>query len=127
MSEPVAAGAEVAAVESLRAFSEPTPSYASAPAAASAPVATPGPVIERALSELRPGQGGVLERLELAEVVAERLMELGFVPGTELRVAHAAPGGDPCVYRVDGAEIALRNATARCLIVRGCEAADGAR
>lgn len=44
---------------------------------------------------------------------AARLMELGFLPGSRVLAVRAAPGGDPRVFRVDGAEIALRRETAR--------------
>ncbi len=70
------------------------------------------------LAELPEGEAGVLEALELPEDVALRLMELGFLPGTTIVAGKAAPGGDPRVFRVDGSEIALRNETARHLLLR---------
>lgn len=73
---------------------------------------------DRNLTHLRTGESAVLERLDLPEDDARRLMELGFVPGHTVTPAHAAPGGDPRVFRVDGSEIALRRETARRLILR---------
>ena len=70
------------------------------------------------LSELREGEEGILERIELPEAVTERLMELGFVPGMSVTAAQSAPGGDPRVFRVDGTEIALRRETALHLILK---------
>jgi len=70
------------------------------------------------LVDLREGEQGVLERLDLPDEVARRLMELGFVPGHTVAAAHSAPGGDPRVFRVDGSEIALRGETAARLHVR---------
>lgn len=70
------------------------------------------------LSELRVGEQGVLERLDLPEEIAKRLMELGFVPGHMIEPAGSAPGGEPRVYRVDGSEIAIRRETAKYLILR---------
>lgn len=67
------------------------------------------------LVDLRDGQEGVVESLEMDTKVARRLMELGFLPGTSVVAARTAPGGDPRVFRVDGSEIALRRETA-CLI-----------
>jgi ferrous iron transport protein A len=72
----------------------------------------------RNLNELRRGEHGILERIDLPEDDARRLMELGFLPGHTITPAHAAPGGDPRVFRVDGTEIALRRDTARKLILR---------
>jgi Fe2+ transport system protein FeoA len=39
-------------------------------------------------------------------------MRLGFVPGAVVRYCRSAPGGDPRVFQVDGAEVALRGETA---------------
>ena len=74
--------------------------------------------IARNLTELRRGEHGVLDRIDLPEDDARRLMELGFLPGHTVIPAHSAPGGDPRVFRVDGTEIALRRETARKLILR---------
>jgi len=70
------------------------------------------------LSELAEGEPGILDRLDLPAELAQRLMEMGFVPGHEITPARCAPGGDPRVFRVDGSEVALRRETARCLILR---------
>ncbi len=64
------------------------------------------------LADLRVGQEGVLEGMDVPEDVAQRLMELGFLPGSTVKVTRSAPGGDPRVFRVDGTEVALRNETA---------------
>jgi ferrous iron transport protein A len=72
----------------------------------------------RRLAELRAGETGVLDEIDLPEDVAQRLMELGFLPGHMVTPAHAAPGGDPRVFRVDGSEIALRRDTAASVWVR---------
>ena len=70
------------------------------------------------LSELAFGEQGILDRLDLPDEVAKRLMELGFVPGNAVEPARSAPGGEPRVYRVDGSEIAIRRETAKHLILR---------
>ena len=70
------------------------------------------------LTELKHGESGILERLDLPEDDARRLMELGFLPGHAITPGHSAPGGDPRVFRVDGSEVALRRDTARHLILR---------
>lgn len=73
---------------------------------------------KQSLVELRTGEQGVLDRLELPEDISRRLMELGFLPGSPVVAALSAPGGDPRVFRVDGAEIALRRETASRLMLR---------
>lgn len=64
------------------------------------------------LSDLAENESGLLDRIDLPQDVAHRLMELGFVPGHTVVAARSAPGGDPRVFRVDGSEIALRRETA---------------
>ncbi|HTU48547.1 MAG TPA: FeoA family protein [Bryobacteraceae bacterium] len=70
------------------------------------------------LADLPTGQRCIIDRLELPDDLARRLMELGFLPGNEVIPGKRAPGGGPRVFRVDGSEVALRDATAAKLFVR---------
>lgn len=70
------------------------------------------------LADLDENGEAVVERIDLAADLADRLMELGFVPGHHVAVGRSAPGGDPRVFRVDGGEIALRRETSSCIFVR---------
>jgi len=72
----------------------------------------------RNLTALRKGESAVLDRIDLPEEDARRLMELGFLPGHIIVSAHSAPGGDPKVFRVDGSEVALRRETARHMFLK---------
>ncbi len=80
--------------------------------------AVPNHAVARTLAQLPEGEPGVLDRLELPDDIARRLMELGFLPGHIIVPARSAPGGEPRVYRVDGSEVALRRETASRLILR---------
>ena len=80
--------------------------------------AVPEAPVRRTLAQLREGESGVLDRLELPDDIARRLMELGFLPGHIIVPARSAPGGEPRVYRVDGSEVALRRETASRLVLR---------
>lgn len=71
------------------------------------------------------GAEGVVDRLELSGGAEQRLQELGFLPGARVTAAWSAPGGDPRVYRVDGAEIALRRETAERILLIPGGAGDG--
>jgi ferrous iron transport protein A len=77
-----------------------------------------GPAVSRNLADLREGQNGILDRIDLPDDLATRLMELGFLPDSTIQAGRSAPGGDPRVFRVDGSEIALRKETAAHLILK---------
>lgn len=72
----------------------------------------------RVLADLSAKEAGTLDRLDLSEEFAQRLMQLGFLPGATVEAGPSAPGGDPRVYRVDGSDIALRRETASRLILK---------
>jgi len=70
------------------------------------------------LVDLRKGDAGIVDAIDLPDDDARRLMELGFLPGARVIAGLSAPGGDPKVFQVDGSEVALRRETARRLRVR---------
>lgn len=49
---------------------------------------------------------------------ARRLMELGLMPGTEVRFVKAAPLGDPIALEVDGRHLSLRREDAAQITVQ---------
>lgn len=65
----------------------------------------------RRLADLAPGHAARIDSLTLPAGAAEPLMDLGLVAGSHILAVRRAPGGDPVIYRVDGAEIALRRET----------------
>jgi Fe2+ transport system protein FeoA len=71
-----------------------------------------------ALSEIAVGGSAVVASIELPHEVGDHLMHLGFLPDATIDVLRRAPAGDPTVYRVEGAEIALRRETACHIFVR---------
>ncbi len=62
------------------------------------------------LSSLQPDESARVIGISAACRGAERrrMMDLGIVPGTEVRAELQGPGGDPTAYRIRGAMIALR-------------------
>ena len=62
-----------------------------------------------ALSDLRVGQTGVMRSMFATGMVRNRLLDLGFLPGTQVTVVRRAPLGDPTAYKVRGAMLALRH------------------
>lgn len=75
--------------------------------------------VER-LDTLAPGEEGVVVRLAGGVQGAQRrrLLDLGVVPGTVIRVELSSASGDPMAYRIRGAVIALRRAQADDILVR---------
>jgi len=73
------------------------------------------------LSELKVGETGIVETLELPESVQNHLMHMGFVPNAQVTALRRAPAGDPTVYAVDGLEVALRHETAQAIHLHQAE------
>lgn len=71
-----------------------------------------------ALSDIRVGATAVVTSLDLDGEVGDHLAHLGFLPDASIAVLRRAPAGDPTVYRIEGAEIALRRETALHIRVR---------
>jgi Fe2+ transport system protein FeoA len=69
------------------------------------------------LEQLRPGQCGVLVH-DGDPAVARRLLELGLVPGTEVRMIRRAPLGDPVEVELRGYRLCVRRADLAGLRVR---------
>jgi ferrous iron transport protein A len=59
------------------------------------------------LSELRPGQQGIILEFQNEEIFL-KLMEMGCVPGENILLEQVAPLGDPISVRVSGYHLSLR-------------------
>jgi len=59
-----------------------------------------------------------IERLEGPRQDCDRLLDLGFTPGEDVIITHAAPLGDPLVIRVRGTLLALRKREAAWIFVQ---------
>jgi Fe2+ transport system protein FeoA len=64
------------------------------------------------LTALAPGEGGLVAHVESDSGIGRRLLDLGFIPGTELRVIRRAPLGDPVTFELRGTRICLRRSEA---------------
>ncbi len=49
---------------------------------------------------------------------ARRLLEMGFVPGTEVQALRSAPLGDPIEYAVMGGRVAMRRTDASAILIK---------
>jgi ferrous iron transport protein A len=81
-----------------------------------------------AMSNLKNGDLSTLDRVPVGDsatvasvdgdaALAERLEDLGFVPGTIVAVRRRAPLGDPRVYELRGSQLCLRDSEARAIRV----------
>ena len=61
----------------------------------------------RKLSELEPGESGVIDSFTANEIIL-KLMEMGCVPGEKVHVDLLAPLGDPMSILVAGYQLSLR-------------------
>jgi ferrous iron transport protein A len=71
----------------------------------------------KSLSEVLHGVWHQVESLAGPEDACYRLLELGFTPGAEVKVAQAAPLGEPLVVVLRGTRLALRKDEAAWIIV----------
>jgi ferrous iron transport protein A len=74
-------------------------------------------LVSTVLSDLAVGSCATLAALDLPEEIQGQLMHLGFVPESRVLALRRAPAGDPTVYCVNGAEIALRKETAQFIAI----------
>jgi ferrous iron transport protein A len=70
------------------------------------------------LSSLGPGAVAEVVLVDPELALGRRLLDLGFVPGTPVRVLRTAPLGDPTAYEVRGTQLCLRRGEAQQIFVR---------
>ena len=61
------------------------------------------------LSQLKKGEQGIVESIDLSQQHKRRLEELGFISGSKISVLHTAPSGSPIACYVKGTTVALRS------------------
>lgn len=69
------------------------------------------------LADLGVDVSAKVARVEGAPALRRRLLEMGVLPGTVVRVVRVAPLGDPLVVRLRGYELSLRHDDARAVAV----------
>lgn len=70
------------------------------------------------LKELPRGCAGEIIALKLTGSIKRRLLDLGLVPGTKIKVAFPSPLGDPKAYYIRGTTLAFRANEALSIMVR---------
>jgi Fe2+ transport system protein FeoA len=65
------------------------------------------------LGDLKTGQSGKITKISVSGALKRRLMDMGVVPGADVRVEKVAPLGDPIEVRIKSYALSLRLGEAR--------------
>jgi Fe2+ transport system protein FeoA len=68
--------------------------------------------VKATLADLEPGQGGEIAAIDCNRRMSRRLMEMGLLPGTAVRVVRIAPLGDPMELRLRHYSLSVRRSEA---------------
>ena len=74
--------------------------------------------MEIGLDRLRLGQQGIVERIDTAPLLAQRLRSFGMIPGAQVRCRYRSPGGSVTALEFCGTVVALRTRDIRKIRVR---------
>ena len=74
------------------------------------------------LSSLAPGHRATVLDVDASTPEGRRLLELGFLPETEIRVIRRAPLGDPIAFYLRGGQTCLRRSEAALIRVFAADA-----
>jgi ferrous iron transport protein A len=68
--------------------------------------------MNRFLSDLLPGEKGIVKRVNGSTMIKRRIVDMGVVAGTSVEVQKFAPLGDPMEIKVKGFNLSLRKTEA---------------
>lgn len=71
---------------------------------------------QKSVADMKPGQTAVVAGFDNPEL-ANKLLEMGFLPGTAIRFNYTAPLGDPVCVSVGSIDLSLRMSEARTIYV----------
>lgn len=69
------------------------------------------------LADLPEGKSATIKSIDTESVTAQRLLDLGFVPGTPIKTIKRAPMGDPTTFEIRGYQLGLRRSEAEIIEV----------
>jgi len=70
----------------------------------------------RSVADLNPGESGVIKGFS-DNVISLKLMEMGCLPGSTIKMNFAAPFGDPISYYIAGYNLTLRISEASAIMI----------
>lgn len=65
------------------------------------------------LDKLRPGQECLVVKVNIGGVTGQRLLDMGFIPKTKIKVIRNAPFVDPVDLLIKGYHVSMRHSEAR--------------
>ncbi len=65
------------------------------------------------LDKLRPGQECLVVKVNIGGVTGQRLLDMGFIPKTKIKVIRNAPFVDPVDLLIKGYHLSMRHSEAR--------------
>lgn len=71
------------------------------------------------LAQLKPGNSARVVDVAGDSALQQRILEMGILPGTQVRLVRIAPLGDPMEFVVLGYHLSLRKSEAACVTVEG--------
>lgn len=77
--------------------------------------------MKRTLDALMPGESGVIRSIAGSGPIKRRIMDMGLVAGTRIRVQKLAPLGDPMEIKVKNFNLSLRKAEAAMIEIAEAE------
>lgn len=77
--------------------------------------------MKKTLDELLPGETGVIRSIAGTGPIKRRIMDMGLVAGTRIRVQKLAPLGDPMEIKVKNFNLSLRKAEAAMIEIAEAE------
>jgi ferrous iron transport protein A len=73
--------------------------------------------MELQLNKLEPGQNGKVVKIKGGGATRRRIMDMGIVRGSEIKVIRRAPLGDPVEFEIRDYNLTLRKREAECIYV----------
>ena len=73
----------------------------------------------RTLNSLQPGETAIVDQFKAKLPLQSRLVEMGILPGVELRLVKKAPFNGPLEFKIRGYHILLRWKDAGQILVQG--------
>jgi ferrous iron transport protein A len=70
------------------------------------------------ICDLKPGQIGTVDKVLGNKDLAKRLLSLGCIEGTEIKLKRIAPLGDPIILNLRGFDIAIRKKDAKNIFLK---------